>query len=278
VNDGTKAYVVSDAIGEAAWTKTALAGRSEELTALYAIRHRGRFTDRIATYHDHWEVIAVRAGTCTLTGLTTDLCEHTICLVPPGVPHQEKSERVLDLIWLGVRGRMLRGLDRTAIRSVVSREISDLVENMWMFAQMTPGGIGPELDAMAALVVTRFLRLQAGEAAPSTDRIERAILLFHERMAEEVSMVEVARKLGCSVSCFTREFRRRTGQTPVAYLTGIRVRHAARLLETTGLAVREIAMLTGYGDAFYFSRVFRRVMRKSPAQWRDGVNAGKFNG
>ncbi len=264
----SRRYVVSDTIGEPAWTKAAFAGRSDELTALYVVRQRGRFVDRVPTYHDHWEAIAVRAGTATLTGLTADLREHAVCLIPPGVPHQEISDKSADLIWLGIRGSRLLGLDRSAIATVVSREISDLMERMWIFAQMTPGGIGPELDAMAALVVSRLLRLVAGESIPATDRIERAILLFNERMAEPVSMVEIARKLGCSTSCFTREFRRRTGQTPIAYLTGIRIRHAARLLETTGLTVREIASLTGYSEAFYFTRVFTRLMGCSPSRWR----------
>lgn len=213
------------------------------------------------------------AGTGVLDGQNSlPLPVHTICLIPPGTPHRERSDGMLDVIWLGVRGSRLAGLDGGGIRATVSREVSDLLERMWLFLQMTPGGIGPELDAMAALAVSRFLRLQAGESVPSTDRVERVILLFHERMAEPVSMVEVARKLGCSVSCFIREFRRRTGQTPVSYLTGIRIRHAARLLETTDLRLREVAALTGYSDEFYFSRVFARVMGHSPSRWRAGRN------
>ena len=264
-------YVVSDAISEVAWTKAALEGRSQELTALYVVRQRARFVDRIATYHDHWELMAVRAGIGMLEGRETEpLREHSVCLVPPGVPHCETSDGMLDVVWLGIRGSRLAELDGGRIRVADNREISDLLKRMWLFFQMTPGGVGPELDAMAGLVVARFLRMQAGDAAPSTDRVERAIILFHERMAEPISMVEVARKLGCSSSCLTREFRRRTGQTPIAYLTGIRVRHAVRLLETTDLAAREIALLVGYPDAFYFSRVFKRVMRQSPAHWRRG--------
>jgi two-component system response regulator YesN len=94
-------------------------------------------------------------------------------------------------------------------------------------------------------------------------------------MAEPLSMVEVARKLGCSASCFTREFGRRTGQTPIAYLTGIRIRHAARLLETTDLRLREIAALTGYSDEFYFSRAFTRVMGRCPSWWRERVRTNR---
>jgi AraC-like DNA-binding protein len=191
-----------------------------------------------------------------------------VCLIPPGVPHAEESEGFLDVIWVGVRGTQTDGLDGGDVLTVVDRDVSDLVERMWMFAQMTAGAIGPELDATAALILARFLRLRSGEALQTTDRVERAILLYHDKIAEAVSIAEVARKLGCSPSCFTREFRRRTGQTPIAYLTGIRIRHAARLLETTDLRLREIAALTGYSDEFYFSRAFAKSVGRSPSAWR----------
>jgi AraC-like DNA-binding protein len=87
-------------------------------------------------------------------------------------------------------------------------------------------------------------------------------------MEDPIALGDVARRLGCSASYLTREFRRRTGVTPVRYLTGLRTRRAAYLLETTDLPAREIARLTGYSDPSFFSRVFRRVMGRSPRQWR----------
>lgn len=251
------------------WTEAPAFGRSPALTVLYALRHRGTVAPRQPTCHDHWELLTVRAGAGRLAGTTPmPLREHMICLVPPMTAHQEESDAGMDMIWVGLRGTALAGLEASQVHSVASRDVSDLVERMWLFAQMTPGAIGPELDAMAALILARFLRLRTDETRPTTDRVERAILLFHDKVAEPVSIAEVARKLGCSPSCFTREFRRRTGQTAIAYLTGIRIRHAARLLETTDLKLREIAALTGYSDEFYFSRAFTKATGSNPSAWR----------
>lgn len=262
-------WVVDHTIPDTRWMSAPGGQRSAEMTVLYVIRQKGRFLQRQPTFHDHWEFVAVCSGVGTLVGPAVELREHTVCMVPPGVCHQECSDHTMELIWAGVRGSKLSALNRDEVTKVVSGEVTGLLERMWLFVQMTPGGIGPELDAMAAQAFARFRRLQQRESAPSTDRVERAILLFHERMAERFSMVEVAGKVGCSVSCFTREFRRRTGHGPVEYLTGIRVRHATRLLETTDLKVREVGALTGYPDEFYFSRVFARVMGLSPSGWRD---------
>jgi len=237
------------------------------------VRHDARFPPpQRTTYHDHWELLAVLAGSGSLRGPEIDLRERLICLIPPGVPHQETSERNVDVIWMGIQGSRLLGLDREVAATVASGEIAGMMERLWLFAQMNSGGIGPELDALAALILFRFLRLLSGGSVVTTDRVERAIRLFHERMAEPLYMPEIASQLGCSLSCFTREFRRRTGRTPAAYLTNLRTQHAARLLETTSLPAREIAELTGFPDAFYFSRVFKRVVGKSPARWRAGLH------
>jgi AraC family transcriptional regulator of arabinose operon len=264
-----EAYIVSDPLPDASWTKAAMKSRSDAMTPLYVMRQRARFDRRIATYHNHWELLAARAGRGRLVGAATvPLREHTVCVIPPGVSHTEESDGVLDVIWVGLRGTQTEKFDHEHVLAVVTRDVSDLIERMWIFAQTTPGAIGPELDAMAALIVARFLRLRTDETCPTTDRVEKAILLFHDRMAEPVSVAGIARELGCSPSCFTREFRRSTGQTPIAYLTGIRIRHAEQLLETTDMKVREIAALTGYCDEFYFSRTFARTMGVSPSSWR----------
>jgi transcriptional regulator GlxA family with amidase domain len=49
----------------------------------------------------------------------------------------------------------------------------------------------------------------------------------------------------------------------------LRVHRAARLLDTTNLAIKDIAGEVGYQDALYLSRVFRQVNEQSPSAFRD---------
>jgi transcriptional regulator GlxA family with amidase domain len=52
------------------------------------------------------------------------------------------------------------------------------------------------------------------------------------------------------------------------YFIRLRIHKACQLLDTTGLSVKEIARLTGYADALYFSRAFKTVVELSPAKYR----------
>ena len=59
-----------------------------------------------------------------------------------------------------------------------------------------------------------------------------------------------------------------TGTGAVNYIHELRISKAAVLLATTGLSVAEIAEQVGFGDAAYFSRVFRKSCGRSPVEYR----------
>ena len=63
-------------------------------------------------------------------------------------------------------------------------------------------------------------------------------------------------------------FREEWSQTPAQYLTYLRLRQAANLLASTGLSISEVAHSVGYADALYFSKVFSRIYRMSPTEYR----------
>jgi transcriptional regulator GlxA family with amidase domain len=69
---------------------------------------------------------------------------------------------------------------------------------------------------------------------------------------------------GFSPSTLNRAFRRAVGLPPSAYHLRLRIRKAADMLRTTDMSVTEIAGRTGFDDANYFARVFRKTMGISP--------------
>ena len=67
-----------------------------------------------------------------------------------------------------------------------------------------------------------------------------------------------------------RSFKKLTGETPVAYLTRMRIEYACKLLlqrKDTGLSVAQIALMSGYYDAHYFARVFRSLVGMTPTEY-----------
>lgn len=67
---------------------------------------------------------------------------------------------------------------------------------------------------------------------------------------------------------FKRRFRNATGMPPMEYVQTVRLEEAKHMLETTEEPVEAIAQDVGYGDSSFFSRLFRRNVGLTPAQYR----------
>lgn len=82
------------------------------------------------------------------------------------------------------------------------------------------------------------------------------------------NLSEFADWLGVNASYLGRVFREQTGVRFVEYLTRKRVEHAAELLKTTNMAVKDIARTVGYANSVYFIRIFRQHVGTTPGEYR----------
>jgi AraC-like DNA-binding protein len=104
--------------------------------------------------------------------------------------------------------------------------------------------------------------------AASTESLERTLQFMRERVDAVLTVAEIARQAGLSVTHFSRLFRQHTGFAPMDYFIHLKMQRACRFLTLTPLSVKEIASRIGYEDPYYFSRLFRKVMGVPPAEYR----------
>lgn len=91
-------------------------------------------------------------------------------------------------------------------------------------------------------------------------------LADHYRVASPVAAM-VARA-GMPERSFKRRFARATGMSPLDYVHTLRLEEAKQMLEASALPVEAVANEVGYEDASFFSRLFRRRVGLTPAQYR----------
>jgi transcriptional regulator GlxA family with amidase domain len=84
------------------------------------------------------------------------------------------------------------------------------------------------------------------------------------------SMVRVS---GLAERTFKRRFQQATGMPPLEYVHALRLEEAKQMLESGELPIEAIANEVGYEDAGYFSRLFRRKVNLTPAQYRKRFGA-----
>lgn len=84
---------------------------------------------------------------------------------------------------------------------------------------------------------------------------------------------DIAETLGISQYHLARIFHQEFQIGPQAYLINRRLLFAEKMLRETCLSVKEIAQHCGFGDAGYFSRLFRKKEGVTPLSFRAGRDA-----
>jgi AraC-like DNA-binding protein len=111
-------------------------------------------------------------------------------------------------------------------------------------------------------------------------RIEQSIAHMEQHLNQPLNVAVLAAQAGIAPSSFFGSFKRRTGCSPMNYLTRLRMQRACQLLEGTLLNVKQVAYQLGYRDSLYFSRVFKSVKGVAPSDYRAArqIMTGKTDG
>jgi transcriptional regulator GlxA family with amidase domain len=83
----------------------------------------------------------------------------------------------------------------------------------------------------------------------------------------------MARMSGLPDRSFKRRFKQATGMAPLEYVHTLRLEEAKQMLESGDAPIEAIANEVGYEDAGFFSRLFRRQVALTPAQYRKRFGA-----
>ena len=89
-----------------------------------------------------------------------------------------------------------------------------------------------------------------------------------DHYAKPSPVAEMIARSGLAERTFVRRFARATGLTPLDYIHALRLEEAKQMLETGPQPVEAIAEDVGYEDPSFFSRLFRRKVGLTPAQYR----------
>lgn len=90
---------------------------------------------------------------------------------------------------------------------------------------------------------------------------------------EPAPVAAMARLSGLAERTFMRRFQQATGMSPLEYVHTLRLEEAKQMLEAGDQPIEAIANEVGYEDAGFFSRLFRRQVSLTPAQYRKRFGA-----
>lgn len=106
------------------------------------------------------------------------------------------------------------------------------------------------------------------ELAPSSDRIQKALIFARSHLAHPLTVEELAEVAALSPRQFARAFRAETGQTPAKAVEQIRLEAARLMIEETRHPMDQIARESGFVDLRRMREAFMRHYGQPPQTLR----------
>ncbi|HEY5707424.1 MAG TPA: helix-turn-helix transcriptional regulator [Terrimicrobiaceae bacterium] len=123
------------------------------------------------------------------------------------------------------------------------------------------------------------LAIQRVEPAPEPRPEDPALIrqcrqkILLDLARPELSVVWLARQLGCSPDHLSRTFHRHSGMRLSRYIEECRLEQAVELLENSDLKIAAIAWTCGFRSPSYFNRIFMKLRGTTPKALRQGLRA-----
>jgi transcriptional regulator GlxA family with amidase domain len=126
-----------------------------------------------------------------------------------------------------------------------------------------------EWHAIGQQPFARLARTRQSEDA----EIARCQSWIAHHYAEPTPVAAMVRMSGMPERSFKRRFQQATGMAPLEYVHTLRLEEAKQMLEASDAPIEAIANEVGYEDPGFFSRLFRRQVALTPAQYRKRFGA-----
>lgn len=133
-------------------------------------------------------------------------------------------------------------------------------------------------DALADLTLQELLiriiqtqtvkSIDQGDFSNQNNAITQVIEYIRKNLKEDINLKHLSDKACMSTTSFYRFFKRELGMSPIEFVLSEKIKYAKKLLKNQSIQINEVCYLSGFEDANYFIRLFKKHEGVTPKQYQ----------
>jgi len=218
--------------------------------------------------HKDWELIYCTGGSGEMIfeDRTLPYCVHDVTVIPPLLPHENRSAEGFTNIHINLADAVLPGSEPLIIRADSNGFLLDAFQAAFYY--YSEPAAGRVLLPVYGQLISAFLTSNQPRHSDVVQQVEDHILQHYPDCSYDLNAY--LSDFPFSKEYLKKMFKRETGLTPLQYLTNKRLEIAAGTLSTYlagSRNVSETARMCGFADPLYFSRLFKKKYGVSPRNY-----------
>lgn len=211
-----------------------------------------------------------------------------VLIIPAGTPHTYRASEVdpWSIYWIHFSGERsddyLDAMQGASLSPTLyvpfATSVIDAFEEIYRWAEEGPadGNLVASSTATARFLglLAALRRSEDARLRDSEQRVYDSITYMRTHASRQLTLDHLASQAGLSASHYSTAFKKTTGIAPINFFLQLKIRLACELLDTTSKQIAEIGLELGYEDAYYFSRLFKKIVGTSPSQYRKSLEMG----
>lgn len=217
--------------------------------------------------------------------------KHQYIIIPADTPYSfgTDNSNPWTIYWIHFCGKLINtfapSLVEPRAKDVSPAESSRLQERTHIFEEIFSSfsmGYIREYMAYSSMCLYHYLasfifleqyRDFPSQAHTPPTLIDRMMHYMNENVSQNLSLQDLSQYFHYSPSHISAIFSKQTGMSPINCFLRIKIQKACYYLELSNLKIHEIASTLGFSDPAYFSRLFHKIMKVSPQNYRNNEKA-----
>ncbi len=247
----------------------------------HAARHHMR-----RSVHDDWLILYCVDGKATvrIDNRPYNVSKGDLLVLPDGQPHSYRSDNKdpWTIYWVHFKGEragdymhnlgLAKGqyILRVGVRTKLINDFRELIDTSSLErgyciqAFMHASNLLKQILSYIILLEREQIVRESGNF-----KLEQVHALMQQNINGRLSLEELASSVNMSKYHFAKEYKRRTGASPISRFIDLKMKRACYLLDIEDRNISEISYMLGYDNPYYFSRIFKKVTGYSPREYRN---------